>query len=867
VIIYVIGVILFCLILTQSSVSVGIENECTNPQLPCELNQFAASVAVFPDTYYPSEKRQSGEILIDMDFLPLYSFASKNIPDTTGFQYLTESSAVNLNDISYDRIYSDYGGNKYHLVYEGGRITQIQDISVVAYDPYLKLAAINKGETIDIVGTEAGNTLLTIDVGYQERYPRVQFLSADLVMVQKKLFRISTGDVLWNNESNCRTPEINGKVIATNLFVVNADDFVRYDLLGMKDTPVEKTEVFCIKKDYIECITREPDLSHTIRRFDFQGNKVDEIPIDMLPQEDLESVSKFDAILGTVDDKVFYCGGGTTYKLFDMTKKVLFEMTGLKATFFPGDESCFIRTSNGIFELDTNTGDVVREFVIGSSSLETSMLEMDTCKQTIRPQHAYSTDTFTASVLDSHFNILSSPTTIIENDADKFYSDGNSIISVNSKYNRSDKTTKVVIKRQPIGSYKSSFSYEHIFEEKLRSIEDWCCDSGIIYIPTETNNYISIDTRTGDVEEVVFESLEVFEKALYSNKIVANDSCLFLVSSRIDYSKKEITDQVIVIDKFTDTLVGTHSMTQSFQNGLKKDIVKTTDSHLILGRAGKTAVYNSTNCKFSMIDGYLKDISGGVVWFANVDGILSSYDLKTEETTTFGLNVSNEETPITISGDRVYVGGRVYNLSGDYIQNTGIKVGESQDSSPSEDESRFEILNSYFDTPTRAYVKLKECPTFSIRQVDTTIDSIEFEIKRTDDIFTPFSGYATIFAWNIGSQESAVPNPISKTVATVDLNSLPPGGTQRISFDLTNIDSNKVNSESTYLNPEVKYANSENPTGIKYFALVVQSGGLLDVANSELSDIDELKRPLFDGEIMNLDEQKAIVLTLWHIDE
>ena len=47
------------------------------------------------------------------------------------------------------------------------------------------------------------------------------------------------------------------------------------------------------------------------------------------------------------------------------------------------------------------------------------------------------------------------------------------------------------------------------------------------------------------------------------------------------------------------------------------------------------------------------------------------------------------------------------------------------------------------------------------------------------------------------------------------------------------------------------------------FALVIESNGLLDTRNSELSDFDKDGRPLFDGFPISYDQQKSVVVTVW----
>ena len=54
-----------------------------------------------------------------------------------------------------------------------------------------------------------------------------------------------------------------------------------------------------------------------------------------------------------------------------------------------------------------------------------------------------------------------------------------------------------------------------------------------------------------------------------------------------------------------------------------------------------------------------------------------------------------------------------------------------------------------------------------------------------------------------------------------------------------------------------------NSTKSKYFALIIETNGLLDTTNSELSDFDKKNKPLFDGTSISYDEQKSVVVTVW----
>ncbi len=49
----------------------------------------------------------------------------------------------------------------------------------------------------------------------------------------------------------------------------------------------------------------------------------------------------------------------------------------------------------------------------------------------------------------------------------------------------------------------------------------------------------------------------------------------------------------------------------------------------------------------------------------------------------------------------------------------------------------------------------------------------------------------------------------------------------------------------------------------KYFALIIESNGLLDTDKSELLEFDREGRPLYDGTPLSLDKQHAMVVSVW----
>jgi len=72
-----------------------------------------------------------------------------------------------------------------------------------------------------------------------------------------------------------------------------------------------------------------------------------------------------------------------------------------------------------------------------------------------------------------------------------------------------------------------------------------------------------------------------------------------------------------------------------------------------------------------------------------------------------------------------------------------------------------------------------------------------------------------------------------------------------------------MSQEITFKLPEPPLLEHNQKGEGKYFALVVESNGLMDREKSVLSEYDKDPRPLFDGTPVALDQQKAIAVTVW----
>ena len=165
-------------------------------------------------------------------------------------------------------------------------------------------------------------------------------------------------------------------------------------------------------------------------------------------------------------------------------------------------------------------------------------------------------------------------------------------------------------------------------------------------------------------------------------------------------------------------------------------------------------------------------------------------------------------------------------------------------------------------------VKLSPCPSFSVKRtgkggvkggggdritgdkdkVDGVgdVDEVSFEFKNTreDGRDLVLKGEVYLVSWG---DDGKAPVFAKLNEPRHKLGPLLPGMSQEISFKL----------------PEPPLLENNQKSEGKYFALVVESNGLMDREKSVLSEYDKDPRPLFDGTPVALDWQKAIVVTVW----
>lgn len=144
--------------------------------------------------------------------------------------------------------------------------------------------------------------------------------------------------------------------------------------------------------------------------------------------------------------------------------------------------------------------------------------------------------------------------------------------------------------------------------------------------------------------------------------------------------------------------------------------------------------------------------------------------------------------------------------------------------------------NSLLSTNKGSIYKYDPCLTFSIKKIGSDDEKIYFEIKQTrKDLHSKdkkLMGKIYLSQW-----ENSLKAPIFSSLETA----------------FTEFE----------INTKQFVFSIEKTKITDCFALIIESNGLLDTKNSELSDFDKEGRPLFDGVPTSLEKQQAIVVTVW----
>jgi hypothetical protein len=149
------------------------------------------------------------------------------------------------------------------------------------------------------------------------------------------------------------------------------------------------------------------------------------------------------------------------------------------------------------------------------------------------------------------------------------------------------------------------------------------------------------------------------------------------------------------------------------------------------------------------------------------------------------------------------------------------------------------LRNDLFTCDRQRVYKYSPCPTFSVKRTG----DLEFELfmTRGDGKSNVLTGQAYLSLWG----DDGRPPVVSKLESVkIGINNLASGQKTVIRFEPSDI-------------------GKTGETNGRYFALKIESNGLLDTQNSELSDFDKEGRPLFDGTSISYEQQQSVVVTVW----
>jgi|GEM_PF-6299753 len=257
--------------------------------------------------------------------------------------------------------------------------------------------------------------------------------------------------------------------------------------------------------------------------------------------------------------------------------------------------------------------------------------------------------------------------------------------------------------------------------------------------------------------------------------------------------------------------------------------------YLILRNEKKIHVVENYGVRYNM-DGTFIELEDEFLTFAKYD-VNNKYwlykrNLKTREDTKIQY-FEKEFSRIYSYGDVVITDTGIFSPDGKYLQRY---FGPF--------EKKTSNIFSLKDTSPKklgdgVYCQILPCSTFSIKRTGSS----SFLISNTSD--KTFSGKGYLTGWG---KNGSPPLLAAANGNQIDI-SLEPGESKEFSFPEPQ--------------PETAILYEDQKEGDDCFALIIESNGLLDIEKSTLSEYDGIPRPLFDGTPVALDQQKAIVVTVW----
>ncbi len=445
-------------------------------------------------------------------------------------------------------------------------------------------------------------------------------------------------------------------------------------------------------------------------------------------------------------------------------------------------------------------------------------------------------------LLDDNFNIV--PTSMIELPAsDRYLFKNNEIVAYNLKTvidNNGELTSNPSysiqgrLSKHKFGSTKPYFEFCIDIPTNSQSLLGSDYIDGSLYIATsqwvrkvDTNNDISIIYQT---------NIENGKQAYRNLSLFASEK---LIAIQFDYGS---SNHLLIFDIKTRELLldsGMNTDAQEHLIGVFDDIV-ITDFRVFLPLQQEKEL--GLEGRFAGIEGR-KVVS---FWQNNLYTLNIDSGEKTSTTMTEGLyDLDSQYLDGVVTNY-----GRIMDIDGSYLQRNLLgmlnHIYKPNKADP----------NSLMTENDGLLIKLSPCPSFSVKRTGKGvgdgkdgadgIDEVIFEFRNTreDGRDLVLKGEVYLVSWG---DDGKAPVFAKLNEPRHKLGPLLPGMSQEITFKV----------------PEPPLMEHNQKGEGKYFALVVESNGLLDTKNSILSDFDKDPKPLFDGTPVALDHQKAIVVTVW----
>jgi len=672
-------------------------------------------------------------------------------------------------------------------------------------------------------------------------------ITKDIAQILNQLVNIRTGEI-YSEEmftGNTTNPISNGRYVMTTKGIYDTNThrtIALFDDMGVKEFPWKFKsfgfEFYTVVKD------DEPQKTQSIFRFDFSGNLIEKRDLNLAKPFLYTQILDSYKSLALVIHKSLY---KWIYRIIEMnTGLILFEQP-VKTSYLDENQFEFINNKGiykdeegcKIFNLDTMKLEKAISF-----PLKPKLIKKGEKICLVKPDISSETEQDVAYLLDDNLKPDELTRTILPYNADLYALEEDEIIAVKSTPTDDDPKNKYIfylnltISHHTIGSSKPYDIVKCQVGSFVSKIDQSCYYGGKLYIPNHFNRIVVIDSSTGFFSEGIYVNKEpkLFNENKYDNvaSVVINDDKIITILSD---DKKDYVLTCFDIDK--SEILARFSQDENYK---------------IYHLSKKCLIYNSQGLKLLRFGDELKTIRGKFLTYSDpyifyetnqdIKGktiyTLNRLDIDTGQITAIPYNTRFSVQILKLAGAYMDWNGNIIDDEGTFIQRdmNQLTFYEQNLSINTEEQPTLGNVNGNI-------IKLKPCPTVSVKHLAIKNNEITFSFTNTrqDDLDLVLKSEVYLASWGDDGKPpifTKLDEPHHK------LGPLLPGMSQEITFDL----------------PKPQEIDGKKSEG-KYFALIVESNGLLDTKNSELSDFDKEGRPLFDGIPLSLDKQHAIVLTVW----